>query len=308
MSTLRTIGLVPLAGLAVWLAIAAAALLTDDPTLDLPTVLLVFGQLVIVPLGLSFLRFGGRPEQALVRLARVGFRFGAVAVIVSLALPRGELAAGVAAIYLVPAVLVGAASAVHGVRGLRGGWIWQPTRLAPTAAGAMLTVGALFFVLHRQGITVGGFPDHIIRLTAVHYHFTGFGLMLIAGSVARRARRTGTAGVYLLLAGMLITPIGFLVSPLVQVIGAVVVVSAIAAITVGTASALPLMRPAPRLILMASGGSMLVVAGLAAAYAIGEALGRPPVSVELMARVHGSLAAIGVVFCGLLGWRLAEDR
>jgi hypothetical protein len=51
-----------------------------------------------------------------------------------------------------------------------------------------------------------------------------------------------------------------------------------------------------------------LVGGMAAVYAISEAFGRPAISLVAMAGLHGTLAAIGVVFCGLLGWRVAGDR
>lgn len=44
-------GFTALGGLAVWGVVAVVAWRVDDATLDLPAVLLLFGQLVIVPLG-----------------------------------------------------------------------------------------------------------------------------------------------------------------------------------------------------------------------------------------------------------------
>ncbi|HEX7172676.1 MAG TPA: hypothetical protein VF365_08725 [Candidatus Limnocylindria bacterium] len=47
----RAMGFTALGGLAVWGVVAVVAWRVDDATLDLPAVLLLFGQLVIVPLG-----------------------------------------------------------------------------------------------------------------------------------------------------------------------------------------------------------------------------------------------------------------
>jgi hypothetical protein len=58
--------------------------------------------------------------------------------------------------------------------------------------------------------------------------------------------------------------------------------------------------------LLAAPASSLVVAGLAALYAVTESTGQPALTVQQMASWHGSLAAFGVVGCGLLGWRLVR--
>jgi len=308
MSTLRALGLQTVAGLVVWLVVVAVALALDSTVLELPTVLLVLGQIVIVPLGLGLLHFRLGLGAALVRGARFLFRVGAVAVIVSLTLPRGELAAAVAALYLLPALMVGAASVIHAIGGLRDGATWQAPTLARIAAGGFLAVGALFYLLHRQGIAVGGFPDHIVQLTAIHFHFTGFGLMLMAGSLAPRAGAMGTASVLLLLGGMVVTPIGFIGSPALQAIGAILVAAALLIVAAGTLGVVRSLQTGSKRLLVVSCASALLAAGMAALYATGEALGSPPFSVEAMARVHGTVAAIGVVFCGLVAWRLAEER
>src|SRR5688572_10489132 len=90
----RAIGLQALAGLAVWLVVVVVAVNVDAASLDLLAVLLLLGQLVVVPMGLLLLP-GGRTtvSRALLRGGRVLFRVGAVGALASLALPRGELAA-----------------------------------------------------------------------------------------------------------------------------------------------------------------------------------------------------------------------
>jgi hypothetical protein len=300
----RALGLQVLGGLAVWGIVAAAAIAVDDARLDLVTVLLLFGQLVVVPLGLLFV------ADPVVSAARVLFRLGGVAALASLAIPRGELSAAVAALYLLPALLVGAASAVRFVAALRDGSALRAPNVAAAAAGVFLAVGATFFVLHRQDAAFAGFPELIVQLMAVHFHFAGFGLMLMAGALARHSPGIGTVAVWLLLAGMLLTPIGLLTNPILQVTGALAVVAALAAIAAGTLPVLadPAVRPSARRTLFISIACSLVVGVMAALYAVGEATGEPPILLAVMAGVHGTFAAIGVVFGGLVGWRLAADR
>lgn len=311
LSTIRhfvlALGLQTIGGLVVWMIIAAAAVQLDTATLDIVTVLLLFGQLVVVPLGLLLLTGGSGLERPLIRGGRFLFRLGGLAALASLAFRPGELSAAFAALYLLPAVLVGAASVLRVASGLRDGSIWRSVELAQAAAGAFLFIGALFFVLHRQGFTFGGFHELVMQLTAVHFHFVGFGLMLMAAELVRRRPGFGIA-VPLLLAGMIATPIGFMTHPVGQALGALLVVAALLIISAGTVTTLAGMRPAPRRLLFVSAVFPLLVGGTAAIYAIGEALGSSTIPIAVMAPIHGGFGAIGVVFCGLLGWRLATDR
>lgn len=309
MSTVRrlvlALGLQALAGLVVWLVVAAAALYVDTAALDLVTVLLLFGQLVVVPLGLLLLPASGdRAADALARGGRSLLRIGGVAAIVSLAIPRGELSAALAAIYVLPALLVAAASVLR-VRAIRG-----PSDIAAVGAGTSLLIGALFFVLHRQDVAFAGLPELAIQVSAVHFHFVGFGLVLMAGALARRSPRLGTTAVSLLLGGTWLTPIGMLVGSPIQVVAAAAVVAGLAALLAGTIPLLGDSRipAAARRLHFVSIAFALFVGASAAWLVIGEALGRTHIDFGTMARLHGTFAAIGVVFCGLLGWRLASER
>ena len=299
-------GLTAIGGLVVWLLVAAVAFRVDDARLDLPAVLLLFGQLVVVPIGAGLMGGGGpRIAPGLHRGGRAGLRLGGVAALAALLMPRGELSAAVAALYLLPLLAIGLASLVRALgSGLPDAGSW-----GRTAAGGFVVVGALFFVIHRQGIGFAGMPEHILQLTAVHFHFTGFGLMLMAAALADRSRRVGGIAVGLLIAGMIVTPIGFLTVPAVQAIGALLVVAALLVIAVGTVLALGLIGSGvARRLLFVSSTFAWLVGGMAAVYALTEALGRPAIPLVVMAALHGVFAAIGVVFCGLLGWRLADAR
>jgi hypothetical protein len=301
-TTLRALGLQSIGGLVVWTMVASVAVAVDSAALDIVTVLLLFAQLVIVPLGLLLV-----PGDPLVRGARYLFRLGAVAALASLAIPRGELSAAVAAIYLLPALLVGAASLLRVVTGLRAGSVRQPAHLSEIVAGGFLAAGAVAFVLHRQDAAFSGFPEFAIHLTAVHFHVAGFGLMLMAGELARRRAAMGGTAVALILVGMILIPIGIMTSPLVELAGALFVVAALLVVSVGTFTTLgdAEMSAGARRALFASATFGFVVGGMAGAYVIGDAVGSPLIPVELMARMHGAFAAVGVVFFGLFGWRLA---
>lgn len=298
------LGLQALAGLAVWVIVAILATNVDSAELDLVAVLLLFGQLVVVPLGLLLMpATGHRVADALSRGARFLFRIGGVAAIVSLAIPRGELAAAVASMYLLPGLLVGAASI------LRAPAIRRPSDLAAVAAGIFLAIGALFFVLHRQDVAIEGFPELTVQLTAVHLHFVGFGLLLAAGSLARRSPRIGREAVRLLMLGMVAVPVGTFIHPVLEAAGAMLVLAGLLVVTVGTFPVLadPGVPAAGRRLLFISIALSVFVGGLAVLHVIGEATGAPSVDIGSMTRLHGGFAAIGVVFTALLGWRLSGE-
>ena len=290
----QAIGLQALGGLAAWLAVAAVAANVDSAALDLVSVLLLFAQLVLVPLGLLLMPSPGEPPlaRALASGARFGFRIGAVAALVSLAVPRGELAAAVAAIYLVPALLVAGASL------LRAPAARSASDAAGVAAGIFLAAGAALFVLHRQDVAFAGFPELAIQVGSAHLHVAGFGLVLMAGALARRAPRLGGAAVGLLVAGTLL-------SPFLPPAGAVGVLAGLAALVAGTFAVLgrPDLPAAARRLLFISIAFALFAGGVAAA----STMGVGSLDVGSMARLHGTFAAIGVVFVGLVGWRLADQ-
>ena len=307
MSTVRrlvlALGLQTLAGLALWVIVAVVAANIDSAELDLVAVLLLFGQLVVVPLGLQLIPASGhRMADALMRGARFLLRIGGAAAIVSLAIPRGELSAAVAALYLLPALLVGVASI------LRAPAVRRPPDLATVAAGIFLAIGALFFVLYRQDVAIEAFPELTVQVTAVHLHFVGFGLLLVAGSLADRSARMGRSAVRLLMLGSVATPLGHFIHPVLEVAGAIGVTAGLLAVTGGTFPVLADrgVPAAARRLLFVSIVFSLFIGAVAVVYAAGEASGMPSVDIGSMVRLHGTFAAIGVVFCGLLGWRLVE--
>ena len=296
----RALGLQALAGLAVWLVVAVVAANVDAASLDLPAVLLLLGQLVIVPLGLLLLPDGRTPmARALLGGGRALFRVGAVAALVSLALPRGELAAAVAALYLVPALLVGASAVLDARR------VASTPDLPGIAGRLMLVVGALLFVIHREDVAFAGLPELAVQVGATHLHFVGFGLLLMAGALGRRSARLGGAATWLLAVGSLPAAIGSLLHPALQVAGAVAVIAGLAALVAGTFAVLADagVVPIARRLLFVSIACATFVGVTAGLSMLGAHVGE----IGAMVRLHGSFAAVGAVLIGLVGWRLAED-
>src|SRR5687768_1989600 len=110
-SLVHAMGMTALGGLVVWTIVAVVAWRVDDARLDLPAVLLLFAQLVIVPLGLELVHGGGPPiAAALGGAGRFDVGVGSVAALAALAMPRGELSAAVAALYLLTVSVIGLAA------------------------------------------------------------------------------------------------------------------------------------------------------------------------------------------------------
>jgi hypothetical protein len=308
--TLRAVGLQAMAGLVVWIAAVIVAATVPLARLDLTDLLLLFGQLVAVPMGLLLFQSSAPLADALQLNARILFRLAALAALVAALLPQGFVAAAVASLWLLPAGFVGLAAAADAAHRRDA----HPGELARLLSAGFLVAGAAFFVAHRDGLTPFGFSAAIIELTAVHFTFTGYGLLLIGAELTRWTRKhgspasggLGTSGVVLLMSGLLVTPVGFTIAPVLQVVGAVAVATAVVALA--ASSALVATNPRlPRLArpwLLVAPATSVLVGGLAGWYAITEAAGAPAWTIGQMAAWHGSVAAFGVVGSGLIGWRL----
>jgi hypothetical protein len=144
----------------------------------------------------------------------------------------------------------------------------------------------------------------------VHLHFVGFGLLLVAGSLARRPARMGRAAVRLLMLGTVAMPLGQFIHPVLELAATIGVIGGLLAVTVGTLSVLAdgAVSAAARRLLFVSIAFSVFIGAMVVWYASGVAGGTPSIDFVTMARLHGTFAAIGVVFCGLLGWRLVETR
>jgi hypothetical protein len=137
-----------------------------------------------------------------------------VALVAALPLvPASALAPGVgAALLAVPWLCV---SAAIGIVALRDGLRSLPGILAPSrvsdlgqlVARGFLAVGGFFVLAERGGLTLG-FDSQIVMLTAVHFHFAGFGLLTIASLLARRTPKVSLA-VNGLVGGIPLTALGF---------------------------------------------------------------------------------------------------
>ena len=280
-------------GAGVFLLCVLAAL-TGFIDLGALELLFLLAPLVIIPIGFGLLTDPAPPLPL-----RIAFRlqpFAAVLAAVSFIPAPGPAAAALAA----PWFLVTCLAALAGLAMLKSG---------PLTIFALffLPVGGIHLIVSRLGIDFLGFTEPILILTAVHFHYTGFGAPLLAARAAARVRNSriliAIASIGLIAAPPLVAA-GFAFSSTLQT-------GAVLALSVGIYAAaflqfksLPSLASRPaRDFLTLSSVSVLAGMALAVIYAVGEYTGARWIDIPMMGRTHGLLNGVGFILCGLLGWR-----
>ena len=285
-----------LLGLVLW---AAWWVLADPPLIP---VLLLFGPLVAVPWGLS--AEGGVDSWA----RRLVERLQLPAALLLLLAQHQEpgLLAGLLALPWLGVTLL---LATHGLSRLLLRATHPGAELAVDGAYVFILVGGGWALLDRLGARPLDYSALLVQLTAVHFHFAGFALPLLAGLVGR-ARPAGTP-VWLALAvlgGLPLVALGLVVSQVTGWTGAELVPAwemAGAAALVALFQLQEALKPQAarwerRLLLALSSLALLVGMFMAGAYGLSRALptGWPPMATMFL--WHGALNALGFAGLGLL--------
>jgi hypothetical protein len=299
-------------GFLVWGLVALGAMV-GRTSLDAIAALFLLSPLVLVPLGFEVTRPPVAESTPPGRWARSLLPIGAVLAAASFWPPAG-LSAGLVASGWSLVCLLGAVDGVW--RLVRGGY--RSVEGACSSAGVFyLFVGSVWLILSRLGSTPFHYPARTVLLAAVHFSFTGFVLPIVAGATAN-ARRTAPGpaahmlGSTLVAAGILVGPAILAAanvrhSPALKLVGALLLVAASFGLAgqVGSVMRRRCMASRPARALVAiSALSLIFGMLLVAVYAVGEATGRAWLTVPQMARLHGTLNALGFALCGLLGWAL----
>jgi hypothetical protein len=286
----------------------------SNPMNSMPEIdfLLALGPLLVVPLGLSMIRWTDPEAERLRSLAAKAVPFAAAAAAVSLLPvdPLQSFGAVLAALWLAVSVMIAISAVAELLR-------TRPSGLEPylpMAACAYLAVGAVWLILYRAEIRPRGFPIEIVGLTAVHFHFAGFAGPILAAQASRwlRAlpgkwdRLAAFAGLGVVVAMVLIA-VGISASPMLEMEGSLLMAAALIAIAAGT-TLIAFRLPVPaRALLVISSAAVWISMVLAVQYALGQYTVTGSISVRDMARSHGVLNLVFTVF-GLLGWKLAARR
>lgn len=280
--------------------------------LDLIELLFLFAPLVIVPLGLALLAREQLRPGVLLRLACLAQPIAALLAVGSFFLTPGPGAAALATPWLAMCILV----ALAGAKSLLRVRLHSASALCLVAAQLYLAVGGLGLFLSRLGATPLHFAEPVVLLTGVHFHYTGFALPLVAGSVGCALDlRSGLYRLFfptavLILVSPTLLAAGFVFSPLLKLAAVLLLVLGCLLLAV---LMLPLaVQTKPRLaraLFFVASVSLAVAMLVAATYELGDFTARYWLLIPQMARLHGTLNAFGFALCGLLGclWILPDS-
>jgi len=304
----------PLIGLVLWASLLAWRWVAGAfHEFALAESLFLLSPLVLVPLGLPMSRVphraGLRPRlfSAVLVLHGLG-ALGLIAAFAGAGLPwQLRVALGV------PYLLFSGAAALHGLVRLAGRSELLHEEVAIDFALLCLPVGAVWMLTYLADASLAGFRGLWVLLTAIHFHFAGFGLLLIVGALGRRlwASRHSTPRAWRLhpflawglMASLPLLAAGIAGSRVIEVLGVacyVALLPALAVLLIRSALA-PGPHGLARGLLVGAGIALLASTTLAALWG----LFRPSlVPLPTMVRFHGSLNAVGFVGLGLLALRL----
>lgn len=150
-----------------------------------------------------------------------------------------------------------------------------------------------------------GFSDDIVQLTAVHCHYAGFALPIVAGFVAQRLGRTLLLPLAVVVA-LPLTALGFTIGGTPKWLAATFM-----ALT-GLATATLLLRlglredAVARSLLSFAGLCLMVGMGLAIGWSWSLQFGWNFLALDSMAAIHGSLNALGFGLIGLIGLNILD--
>ncbi len=276
--------------------------------------LLMLSVLVFVPLALSLT---ATPDKA--GSHSVAFRwaillqpFGAVLVVLSFCVRTGFLAGAITIAWILVTFFI----ALFGLWRLWRRWkfsrsIFPLEELCIDAGLAYIVVGSGWLFLSRCGLNPLGFSDTIVLLTAVHFHYAGFAAPILTGLAGRKIKTGFARKCYLVaasgvIAGPPLVAAGITVSRSVEVFSAVTLALSLFVLAMLTLFVIvpKLALRTAQLLLVLSSISVVVTMMFACLYAIGRFAGMMPISIPLMAQIHGTSNALGFTLCGLLAWSL----
>lgn len=269
---------------------------------DWPSIALMFSPFVIVPLGLSIVQ---RPETGPVVPALTTLRrlvpLGASAAAASFLVSPGWRAAALTAPWLLLTFALGIVGVLRTLSRRR-----VEPGMGTDAALVFLAMGSIWVTTSRLGANPLGYDDLLVLLTAVHLHFAGFALPLVAGFTSIRCQARGLVPAWVI-ASIPATGLG------VALAGDAEWIAATSMGLAGVATAVLLFRTAAtnargsrvsRVLITASALSLATAMLFGIGWAWAIRFGWQYFDVLEMARVHGMLNAFGFALAGLVGLEL----
>jgi hypothetical protein len=271
--------------------------------------IVILAACVIVPLGLRIVSLErlGIGIDRLGRVARTAQLLGGFLLAYALLQPQGWTAALLACPYM-------AATATVAVWGLLRAWQHRRGPLGDLTIDAgliYLAVGAFWAVLDRVGLQPLGFDPAIVLLTAMHFHYAGFTLLLLTGLAAQSGDRLSqlncvavVAAVPLVAVGITTTQLGF--SPAIECLAAWGMaigglLTAVQYVRMASQSRWPVLIRSCWSVVAAS---LVFSMWLAALYGSRAFLPLPWLDIPWMRALHGTANSVGVGLVGVLGWTM----
>ena len=273
---------------------------------------LMLAACVIVPLGLQdcFLGEARNRHRPTWPVAQESCKLLAAFLLAyALLRPQGRTAALLAAPYLGLRPLVVAAWGL-----LRA---WQHRRgplgdLSIDAGLIYLAIGGLWAVLDRAGLQPLGFDPAIVQLTAVHFHYAGFTLLLLTGLAAKAGDRLSqvnciavVAAVPLVAVGITTTQLGF--GPAIECMAAwfMAIGGLLTAVQYFRMASQRRWPAVMRCCWSVVATSLVFSMWLAALYGSRPYVPIPWLDIPWMRALHGIANCVGVGLVGVLGWNMA---
>lgn len=288
---------IPAIGGAIWLAWSVAV----RP--QWTALLLVLSPFVIVPLGLRLAaRADTGPEAPALRtLALLAPALAATAAASFLSDP-GWLAALLSIPWLGYTVCV----AMTGVGRLLSRKTLLDPGIGADAGLVFVAVGGMWLTISRAGLNPLGFSDAIVQLTAVHFHYAGFALPIVAGFTASRLQRSMLVPLAAII-GVPLTAVGITIGGWLEWIAATAMALAGVAIA-GLLVRLSTHQSGPAQWLIGTAGTALLAGmSLSLGWSWSIRFGWEFLGLESMAATHGSLNALGFGLLGLIGLNMVTS-
>lgn len=275
-------------------------------------VAVLFAALVLVPLALELFaeEEPGAEVARLMRWAKKVQLPAAVLLAVACWLDRGAVALAAALPWMVfTGILAGAGF----LRVQRGGLRRDLHLLAADVALMFSAVGGAWVLADRGGFRPLGFDPHIVALTAVHFHYAGLLLPMVAGlaqqqmwmsRLAARAVVGSVLGVPMVAVGITATQRAW--NPGIEAAaGCAMALAGMAVAVLHVRLALEAKWPAVTRALLGVAGVALFFGMVLAGLYASRAFVRPIEWLDLphMQAVHGLANAVGFALCAVLGWR-----
>ncbi len=177
-----------------------------------------------------------------------------------------------------------------------------------------LTVGGVWTLIDRSGIRLWGFDEVIALLTAVHFHYAGFLLLIVTGWAARElgTSKTATVACAAVMIGVPLTALGILAAhhhwnarweaaaaSFMATAGWLVAWLHLRLATQRTDAARMV-----RVLWTLCSSALFFSMALAVLYALRSFVQIPVLDIPHMRAIHGSLNAVGFGLCGVIAWRL----